>query len=208
MVVVGDAPFVSDSILDARTKARHPSHVRVVTFDSMVLVVQSIVPSICSSDDFQQNVLSTMVLTNGKCVILSLQVSLQRRSTEYTHRTLLTLFQTFFVRSASPDHASSCPGLVLWPRHLASAAVRRHPTLDKQPPKPLTRNPGWLPISHYPRLVRRVLLQCTGSPAAIVAVSRWRASAADGDAGRVEDGWGSRGRTSRGEHCFGCCCCC
>lgn len=29
MVIVGDAPFVSDSILDARTKARYPSNVRV-----------------------------------------------------------------------------------------------------------------------------------------------------------------------------------
>lgn len=29
MVIVGDAPFVSDSILDARAKARHPSSVRV-----------------------------------------------------------------------------------------------------------------------------------------------------------------------------------
>lgn len=29
MVIVGDAPFVSDSILDARAKARHPSNVRL-----------------------------------------------------------------------------------------------------------------------------------------------------------------------------------
>lgn len=32
MVVVGDAPFVSDSILDARAKARHPSNVRVAKY--------------------------------------------------------------------------------------------------------------------------------------------------------------------------------
>lgn len=32
MVVVGDAPFVSDSILDARAKARLPSNVRVFCF--------------------------------------------------------------------------------------------------------------------------------------------------------------------------------
>lgn len=29
MIIVGDSPFVSDSILDARAKARHPSNVRV-----------------------------------------------------------------------------------------------------------------------------------------------------------------------------------
>ena len=29
MIIVGDAPFVCDSILDARAKARHPSNVRV-----------------------------------------------------------------------------------------------------------------------------------------------------------------------------------
>lgn len=28
MVIVGDAPFVLDSIIDARAKARHPSNVR------------------------------------------------------------------------------------------------------------------------------------------------------------------------------------
>lgn len=36
MIIVGDAPFVSDSILDARAKARHPSNVRVERKDEPV----------------------------------------------------------------------------------------------------------------------------------------------------------------------------
>lgn len=99
MVVVGDAPFVSDSILDARAKARHPSHVRVVTLTQLCLLCNPLGPSMCYIRRLpRKNVLSTMVLSNSKCVITFATcfppTQINRTRSQYTVHVVSDVFRT------------------------------------------------------------------------------------------------------------------